>query len=307
MNVIHRANEFAPSGRKVCIAIGVFDGVHLGHQQVIRRAIADAQQHEGVSVVVTFDRHPSAVVAPERNPPLIYPLEKKLELLRSMAVDTTLLIHFDKSFSEISGEEFIHHLVTHFKNIHSVCVGSNFTFGHKRSGNVELLKKLGAELQFTVHGLAAVSLDGERVSSTRIRQAIQSGRLDEASQMLGRAYTLIGKVVEGDKIGRSLGFPTANLDTRGLVVPPNGVYAIHASVDGKTVRGVLNIGFRPTVSTKQVQLRVEAHLLDFSGELYGKDLEITFVGKIREEQKFPSREALQAQIRMDISAAEQLF
>ncbi|MEO6182503.1 MAG: bifunctional riboflavin kinase/FAD synthetase, partial [Verrucomicrobiota bacterium] len=270
MNVISAANELKPGSRKVCVAIGVFDGVHLGHHQVIRQTIADAQQHEAISVVVTFDCHPNSVVAPERTPLLIYPLSKKLRVIESMGINTTLLVHFNKAFSQISAEEFIRGLAHDFKNIHSVCVGSNFTFGHQRQGNVELLKKLGNELKFAVHGLSAVALDGERVSSTRIRDAIRNGNLDAASQMLGRAYSLVGKIIEGDKVGRKLGFPTANLDVAGLVLPPNGVYAAQAEVGGQTYRAAVNIGLRPTMKSSNPQLHAEAHLLDFSGDLYGK-------------------------------------
>lgn len=307
MNVIRAANELSSGSRKVCVAIGVFDGVHLGHQQVIRQTIADAQQHEAISVVVTFDCHPNSIVAPERTPALIYPLPKKLRVIESMGIATTLLIHFDRAFSQISAEEFIRHLTRDFKNIHSICVGSNFTFGHKRQGNVELLKKLGEELKFAVHGLSAVALDDERVSSTRIREAIRNGSLDAASQMLGRAYTLTGKIVEGDKLGRKLGFPTANLDVTGLVPPPNGVYAAHAKFASQTYRAVVNIGVRPTLQSSTPRLQVEAHLLDFSGDVYGQEMELAFVEKLRDEQKFPSPEALKLAIEKDIEAAKKLF
>ncbi len=307
MNVIRAARELQSSQRKVCVGIGVFDGVHLGHQQVIRQTITDAQQHEAIPVVVTFDCHPNSVVAPERTPPLIYPICKKLRVIESMGVDTALLIHFDKSFSQIPAEEFIRTLARDLQNIHSICVGSTFTFGYKRQGNVDLLKALGSDLNFNVHGLAAVSLDGERVSSTRIRDAIRNGNLDAASQMLGRAYSLAGKIVEGDKVGRTLGFPTANLEVAGLVLPPNGVYAAHAQVAGEIHRAAINIGFRPTIQNAAPKLHVEAHLLDFSGDLYGKEMELTFVRKLRDEQRFASSDALKLQIAQDIEAAKALF
>src|SRR5436190_12144480 len=197
MNIIRAANELEPGSRKVCVAIGMFDGVHLGHQQVIRQTIEDARQHESIALAITFDRHPNSVVAPDRNPPLIYSMSQKLRVIESLDIDTTLLIHFDKAFSLISGEEFIQGLARDFGAIHSLCVGSEFTFGHKRSGNVELLRKLGAEFKFQVHGLAALALDGQTVSSTRIRQCIRAGDLDDAPQMLGRAYAMAGKVIEG--------------------------------------------------------------------------------------------------------------
>ncbi len=307
MNVIRSANELHPGSRKVCVAIGVFDGVHLGHQQVIRQTIADSRQHEALSVVVTFDCHPNSVVAPERTPALIYPLSKKLRVIEFFGIHTTLLVHFDKAFSQISAEEFIRGLKRDFKNIHSICVGSNFTFGHKRQGNVALLQKLGEDLKFVVHGLSAVSLDGERVSSTRIREAIRAGNLDDASQMLGRSYAVAGKIIEGDKVGRQLGFPTANLEVSGLVLPPNGVYAAQAEVAGQAHRAAVNIGLRPTVKNSAPLLHVEAHLLNFSGDLYGQEMELTFVEKLRDEQKFPSPEALIQQITKDVEAAKKLF
>ncbi len=185
-----------------------------------------------------------------------------------------MLVKFDKKFSEQTGEEFIRNLARDLGTIHSVCVGADFVFGHQRSGNVALLKKLGAEIGFKVHGLAAVSLDGQTVSSTRIREAIRAGDLDAASQMLGRPYAISGCVVEGDRLGRQLGFPTANLDGTGLVLPPNGVYSGCAKLRGQLYRVALNIGFRPTIAPGAPQLRVEAHLLDFTGNLYGEELEV---------------------------------
>jgi len=307
MRVIHKAAELKPSTRKVCAAIGMFDGVHLGHQQVIRRTIEDARQHEGIAVAITFDRHPNSVVAPNHNPRLIYSLPQKLRAIESIGVDATWLIRFDKAFSEISGVEFIRGLVRDFGQVHSLCVGSAFTFGHKRTGNVELLKRLGHESHFIVHGLASVSLDGKVVSSTRIREAIRAGDLDAASQMLGRSYALAGKVIRGDGLGRQLGFPTANLDVTNLVIPPNGVYTAHALVSGKQHRAVMNIGTRPTLRNPAPELQAEVHLLDFAGDVYDQEMEVAFVAKLRDEQRFPSREALQTQIRRDIAAAEELF
>jgi riboflavin kinase/FMN adenylyltransferase len=176
-------------------------------------------------------------------------------------------------------------------------------FGHRRSGNVALLKTLGAELNFTVHGLAAVALDGQTVSSTRIRDAVRAGDFDAAGQMLGRTYSLSGAVAHGDKLGGQLGFPTANLDTTGVLLPPTGVYAAQVSVGEKIHRAVLNLGVRPSVKNPAPQLRLEVHLLDFSGDLYGQELEITFTPKLRDEQKFSSLEELKAQIARDIAAA----
>jgi riboflavin kinase/FMN adenylyltransferase len=234
---------------------------------------------------------------------LIYSLPQKLRAIESLGMDTLLLVRFDEKFSRQSGEEFIRGLARDFDPIHSISVGADFVFGHRRSGNVASLKKLGAELGFSVHGLAAVSLDGHVVSSTRIREAIRTGDLDAASQMLGRPYTISGHVVEGDRLGQQLGFPTANLDVTGLALPPNGVYAGFANVNGKAYRVALNVGFRPTVTSGTRPLRVEAHLLDFRGELYGEELEVAIGGKLREEKKFASVAELREQIARDIAAA----
>ena len=213
-----------------------------------------------------------------------------------------LEIPFDKNFSEKSGETFIRELARDLGKIHSVCVGADFVFGHKRSGNVALLKTLGAELFFQVHGLAAVSLDGQVVSSTRIREAIRAGNFDAASQMLGRPYAICGRIIEGDRLGRQFGFPTANLDATNLILPPNGVYAASTKLKEQFYRVALNIGLRPTVAAAQPQLRVEAHLLDFSGNLYGAELELELDGKLRDEQKFSSPTELREQIARDVAA-----
>ncbi len=307
MRVLHAANELQPGPRKVCVAIGVFDGVHLGHQQVIRQTLADARQHEGVPVVLTFDQHPNAIVAPERVPPMLYSLPQKLRAIESLGVANTLLLRFDRAFSEQTGDQFIRSLARDFGQLHSICVGAEFTFGQKRSGNVALLKQLGAELNFTVHGLAAVSLDGEPVSSTRIREAVCTDDLDAASQMLGREYSIAGNVIRGDQLGRKLGFPTANLDVTSLVLPPNGVYAVHARLRGREHRGALNLGLRPTLASRTPRLQCEVHLLDFTEEIYGEELELTFAAKLRDEQKFPDVASLQSQITRDLAAARQLF
>jgi len=307
MRTVRHASELNPGGRPVSLAVGMFDGVHLGHQQVIRQAATDAEQAEGVAAVVTFDRHPASVLAPQHAPPLIYPLERKLREIEALGIEACWLIAFDEAFSRQTGEEFVRALARHCPGIRSICVGSAFAFGWQRSGDVSLLRRLGAELGFAVHGLAAVALGGHTVSSTRIREAIRSGKLDQAQQMMGREYALCGKVVEGDRIGRTLGFPTANLDAAALVLPPGGVYAAHAVAGPSRCRAVLNIGRRPTLRQPQPQLRVEAHLLDFDGDLYGQQLQITFSRKLREERRFASLDELRAQIQRDIAAARAHF
>ncbi len=303
MKVIRQPNELHPDGRSVSVAIGVFDGVHLGHQRILQQTVQDARQTDGVSVVVTFDQHPSVVVAPDRAPPLIYSLSQRLAAIDSLGIDTVLLLHFDRQFSLQSGEEFITQLATQFGRLSSLNIGRGFTFGYRRSGNVALLKALGPTLGFVVHDLPPVSYRGQAISSTRCRRAILDGDFRLASKMLGRPYSLAGPVVPGERLGHTLGFPTANLDVTGLALPPRGVYVGYAKTTRGRFRALMNIGVRPTLNRLQPELRVEVHLLDFSGHLYGHELEFEFIRGLRPEEKFESLDALRAQIQRDIEAA----
>jgi len=307
MKLIRHATELGATGRRSCLAIGVFDGVHLGHQQIIRQTISDARQRDAHAVVVTFDRHPNAIVAPDRVPPAIYSQSQKIHAIRALGADVLLVIPFDETFSRLNGESFIRRLANDLGGIRGICVGADFVFGHKRSGDMALLRTLGAEMGFQVHAHAAVALDGQTVSSTRIREVIRAGDFDAASQMLGRAYSIAGTVVHGDHLGQKLGFPTANMDVSGMVLPMHGVYAARATLAGKTHHAVLNIGLRPTVQQQSPQVRVEVHLLEFEREIYGQELEIEFAKKLRDEKRFPSLDALREQIKTDIADAKRSF
>jgi len=306
MKIVYDAAALEPGPRPVCAAIGVFDGVHLGHQHVLRQTMTDAARHDAVSAVVSFDRHPNAVVAPARVPPLIYPLDKKLEVIASLGVEAAYVIRFDKAFSQIPGEQFVRSLARDFRQIKSICVGDGFMFGASRSGNVTLLGRLGGELGFTLHALRDVELDGQSVSSTRIRDAVRAGDFAQAGLMLGRSYALRGAVIRGQQLGRKLGFPTANLDVTGLLTPPPGVYAAEAQLGPARHRAAVNVGHRPTIHSADPQLHVEAHLLDFEGDIYGQVLELVFLKKLREEREFPTPAALRAQIADDIEQARSL-
>lgn len=307
MRTLHDAREVQPPNGRVCCAIGLFDGVHLGHQQVLRQAVSDAHQLEATPLCVTFSQHPAQVLAPEHAPGLIQHLPQRLAAIEALGIETTLVLPFDEAMSQIPAEMFIQGLYVDLGRIHSICVGAHFAFGHQRQGNVELLQRLGQEMNFIVHGLASISLDDETVSSTRIRQAIETGQLDAAGQMLGREYALTGEVIQGDQRGRELGYPTANLEVDGLCLPPNGVYAAHAQVGETTHRAAVNIGLRPTIADAEPSLHVEAHLLDFEGDLYGQPLALTFVGKLRDETKFDSLDTLKNQIEKDLVSARYLF
>jgi riboflavin kinase/FMN adenylyltransferase len=303
MKVIADAAALQPGPRPVCAAIGVFDGVHLGHQRVLRQTLSEAARLGGLSVVVTFDRHPNAVVAPASVPPLIYPPARSLEVIASLGVEAAYVIRFDKEFSRIPGAQFVRGLALGFQQIKSICVGDGFMFGAGRTGDVALLQKLGGELGFTLHALRDVELDGQSVSSTRIRDAVRAGDFALAGRMLGRPYALCGVVIKGAQLGRKLGFPTANLDVSGLVIPPSGVYAADVQMGGAHYRAAVNIGHRPTVRSADPQLHVEAHLLDFDGDIYRQAMELAFLKKLREERKFPTPALLCAQIADDLRQA----
>lgn len=306
MKIVRDPHELEAGKKKVCLAIGMFDGLHLGHQHVLRQAVEDARQHEGLAVTVTFDRHPASVLAGRDMPLLLQTLPQKLRSIEATGMDALYLIRFDAEFSRQPAEAFVQSLLDGFSKIHCVCVGSKFAFGQGRKGDVELLRDLGREHGFGVHGMQAVSLNGQPVSSTRIRQTIEIGDLDAAGQMLGRTFALEGTVVRGEGRGRELGFPTANLDTAGIALPPFGVYVAHARVDGCKYQALLNVGVRPTVETNGKTL-VEAHLLDFQGDLYGKTLEAIFVEWLRGEQQFESPVQLSEQIARDTARARAIF
>jgi riboflavin kinase/FMN adenylyltransferase len=303
MKIADQASLLDTGSRPVCAAIGVFDGVHVGHQEVIRQTLEDARLHEALPVIVTFDRHPASVLASRKIPGMIYSLAHKIQVLSQFDPAALLLLHFDLAFSQKPAEIFVEDLVRGFGRIQSIRVGTNFRFGHQRSGNLALLNRLGEHFGFAAHGLPPVMVDGHRVSSTRIREAIEAGQLEHVSKMLGRPYSIFAPVIRGDQLGRKLGFPTANIDTAELILPPRGVYAARLSVRERTYEAVLNIGVRPTLELKTPPLRVEAHLLDFHGDLYGKDIEAVLIQRLRPEQPFPSLDALKSQIARDVEAA----
>ena len=307
MKIFHEIREVQDGGRPVCAAVGFFDGVHRGHQQVIGDALRAANRLKGRSLIITFDPHPLSVLAPQKKPALIYPLEKKLQLLASIGVDMALVLKFDATFSRIPGWVFLQQLVDGCGKLHFISVGKNFNFGHERSGNIDLLNKVGHDNGFQVSESQPVLHEGTIISSTRIRLAIQSGDFHAAELLLGRPYTLTGLITQGDRIGRQLGFPTANLDTTGMIFPPHGVYAVRAFVQGEWHNGVLNIGIRPTLKHKEPQLRIEAHLFQFNREIYRERMEIAFCGKIREEKSFASLDLLKQQIHRDVHAAQELL
>lgn len=285
------------------LAIGVFDGVHRGHQAVIRRALEAARFAEGTAVVVTFDPHPVRVLRPELAPRLLTSTAHKLQLIRDLGVTHQLIIHFDVAFAGTSPEDFIRALAAASQPLQEICVGFEWSFGKGRAGNLALLERLGGQLGFDEVGVPAVEMDGEIISSTLIRAAVENGDLARAAKLLGREFTILGTVVEGDRLGRKLGFPTANLSAHNEQYPPNGVYAVEAKRGDQVLPGVANIGVRPTVKNAGGERLLEVHLFDFEEEIYGEDLEITFRKFLRPEQKFAGLEELRAQIQKDAAQA----
>ena len=288
----------------VFLAIGVFDGVHLGHRAVIERAIADAKEARGTPVVVTFDPHPVRVLRPEKAPRLLTSTPHKLRLIRALGVGHLLIIPFDLAFAATPPDDFIRQLATAGKPLREICVGHQWSFGKGRAGNLEMLARLGGELGFEEVGVSAVEMDGRIVSSTLIRQAVEAGDFADAARLLGRDYAILGTVVEGRRLGRTIGFPTANLSAHNEQFPPNGVYAVEVLRNGDApLRGVANIGVRPTVTEAGGERLIEVHIFDFDEPLYGTDVEIVFRHFLRPEQKFPSLDALRAQIARDADKA----
>ncbi|MCC6231601.1 MAG: riboflavin biosynthesis protein RibF [Verrucomicrobiales bacterium] len=305
LKVLHEAEPLGDPPAAVHVAVGVFDGVHLGHAVVVGRMVAEARSRGGVPVVVTFDRHPQTVVAPAHAPAMIYPLWRRLRALEGLGLESALVYRFDAEFSRQTGEAFIDRLRRGFRSLAGITVGAGFVFGRERSGDLDLLRRLGPRHGFTVNGVPPLEMEGGVISSTRLRESIAEGRLDEAARMLGRPYSLAGEVREGDRLGRQLGFPTANLEVTGLVLPPTGVYAAWAKWDGAVRAAAVNLGTRPTVDPSAAGVRVEAHLLDFDGDLYGRQVELELGPRLRGECRFPSRDALVEQITRDVAGVRQ--
>lgn len=310
MTLLSSIEELSALPGPVALAIGVFDGVHLGHQEVIRGALGFSEKHGGTAVVVTFDPHPLQVVRPGAAPRMLCSTRHKLRLLERMAAECALVIPFDEALSRMPAEEFVQSLVRACRPLGLVSVGYGWSFGRDRAGNIHRLMDLGEALGFAVYGVPEVRVDGETVSSTRIREAVRAGDFAGAGRLLGREYAILGKVVRGRELGRRLGFPTANLAVESEELPPNGVYAVRvAGVPGSSDPagpgrpGVANLGWRPTVEAAATGPVLEVHLLDPPGDLYDRDLEVVFVRRLREERKFPGIEELKAQIARDIVEA----
>lgn len=287
------------------VALGNFDGVHIGHQMIFRRVAEIAKAHRGTGVVYTFQPHPLKVIAPDTAPPLLTSFRSKMELIEQCGIDVVILGRFNRRFADQQPRDFAHDILVKGIGVREVVVGFDYAFGKGREGTIAYLTKMGEEFGFMVHIIEQVKIAGHGVSSSHVRDLLEDGKVEEAELFLGRPYSINGPVVHGFKTGRGIGFPTANLDTSKVQIPGTGVYAVRIGIGGNTFGGVVNIGFNPTFNRDR--LSVEAHIFDFSNSIYGSHIDITFLKRIRGEQAFESADALVKQIKQDIETAKQIL
>lgn len=289
-------------------AIGNFDGIHRGQRLVLERAVERARELDLPAIVITFDPHPKAVLSPETAPRRLTTPQQKESLLEQAGIDVLLVVRFDRSFAAIPAEEFVRDFLHRRLGLSQVFVGQGFTFGHRREGNLAMLERLGEELGLEVAAVEEVVYRGERISSTRIRRALDEGRVEDVLEMLGRPYAITGKVVRGDRMGKKLGWPTINVDPDNEILPANGVYAGRVLFPDfpAPFEAVTNIGTRPTVYENHQRV-VESHIMDFSSDAYGRPVELRFYKHLREEKMFPTVMDLSVQIGRDVEHTREFF
>jgi riboflavin kinase / FMN adenylyltransferase len=288
------------------LALGNFDGVHRGHQKILERLRRVAGERGATSVVMTFDPHPPRVVRPDKAPPLLMTKAQKLESIAALGVQGTAIVRFTPELSRWAPEVFVQAVLVDWLRVSEVWVGANFLFGRERAGNFTLLRALGARDGFRAEKIDPVRYKDFVVSSTRIRRLVGEARLDEAGALLGHQYYVDGIVVEGERRGRTIGFPTANLESQNELLPPHGVYATTVTLDGIVYASVTNIGVRPTVSAAG-RASIETHIFNLNRDLYGLSIRVGFVQRLRDEKAFESVEALRVQIDADCRRAGVLF
>jgi len=290
----------------VVLAIGNFDGVHLGHAALVRQLIGAAERARLAPTVLTFEPHPREFFAPGSAPARLSTLREKLELLGELGVEQTMVCPFNAGFAGLSADDFVEQVLVRGLRVRHLIIGDDFRFGRGRSGDFGLLKVCGERHGFSVESMASVLVDGERVSSSGVRSALGTGDMARAARLLGRPYVIDGQVSHGDKIGRQLGFATANIRIRHNPLPMTGVFAVEVGGLGeRPLPGVANLGIRPTVGGTRPLL--EVHLFDFDRDIYGAHISVRFVHKLRNEQRFPNFDALKAQIAADAAAARAFF
>jgi riboflavin kinase / FMN adenylyltransferase len=297
--------QFSETRKPTAVTIGNFDGVHVGHQKILRGVIERARSMDAMSAVLTFYPHPARILRPEVAPGLLETLPQRLAEFETLGMDAALVLKFDQELAKASAEEFARRFLVETLRTRAVLVGANFRFGHKQAGDVKLLAKLGGKNGFEVEIVEPVLVDGRVVSSSEIRQAVREGRVDDAGLMLGRPFALAGEIRTGTGLGRKVVVPTLNLATEQEILPKTGVYATEVVLGGKTYRAVTNVGVRPTFDGQK--LAIESHLLEFSGTVTSGAMTVKFLTRLRDEQKFAGSEALREQILKDIARAKEFF
>jgi riboflavin kinase/FMN adenylyltransferase len=305
MRLFHGTDN-AEIQRPTVLTLGVFDGLHLGHQLIMRTVVERARETGAVPTVITFDPHPRAVLHPESAPPLLQTLDQKVEGFGVLGIEQTIVIRFDDAFSQTRAEEFLRDVVKERLHAKEVYLGRGFAFGHNREGNIELLRRVSQELGYFADEVREVQFRNQRVSSSRVRALLTEGKVNLARRLLARPYGVEGMVEHGARRGSDLGFPTANLRPKNRVIPRNGVYATGALIDGKWRRSVTNVGVRPTFGG-DMEPSVETFVMNWSGDLYGDVVRVRFLHRLRDERKFGSIDELKAQIANDVERSQSYF
>ncbi len=308
MKIIKDLDRFPEKSKPITLAAGFFDGLHLGHRSIIEHAIKSAHSHGGEAWVLTFEAHPLKTLRPEAAPLMLTSVKHKLDLISSCGIDGCLILPFLPELASMPPAKFADWLFHQVPTLAEIVVGENWRFGAKAAGTPELLQSLGSKAKLKVTALLPVLNNDQPISSTRIRTAIMRGELEHAATMLGRPVSVLGTVVHGREIGRKLGYPSANIDPHNEALPPLGVYAVRANVDGQIYNGVLNFGTRPTFDKdKAVPPVLELHILGFEGSLYDQDIEAHFIARLRDEWYFSTIEELKVQIQKDIDQARSIL
>lgn len=307
MSVFYNTDNL-PVFKNPVLTIGTFDGVHEGHRKILKEVTSHAASVKGESIVITFEPHPRKLLFPEQSLRLITPLAEKIKLITASGIDHIVVVPFTKAFSGVTARDYITDFLVRYFHPKHIIIGYDHHFGHDRTGNIHLLKQMETEYGYHVFEIPAQLIDEAAVSSTKIRNALLKGRVEDAAHMLGRNYTISGKVIEGRQLGRTIGYPTANIDPSDAdqLVPANGIYAVRVVIDKKYYDGMLSIGINPTVSDTNT-VHIEVNIFDFEADIYGVEIEIVFVRWLREEEKFRSLEALKDQLAKDKVASLQVL
>ncbi len=305
MKIFHGTNN-ANISRGTVLTLGVFDGLHLGHQKIMETVVSRARIIGAIPTAITFDPHPRVVLYPENAPPLLQTLDQRLANFEVLGIEQAIVIRFDQEFAAQNAEIFLRDIIHDRLHAQEVYLGKGFAFGKNRGGNIELLKKMSAELGFYADEVDEVCLRNQRISSSKIRELLKEGKVNLARRMLGRPYGIEGQIIRGDRRGRTIGFPTANLKPTNRVIPKFGVYATANLIDGVWRKSVTNVGVRPTFDGDK-EPSIESYIFDFDGDLYGDVLRVRFLHRIRDERKFGGIDELKTQIAKDSNTALKYF